>query len=98
MRDGKPSFTNATVRADAREADFYLSQSKMDAAPADEKEDFESAMTIFKPYIAAKKFKPFDGEAELIPGVRAMPAPGHTQAIRYMLSRVGARRWWSGET
>jgi glyoxylase-like metal-dependent hydrolase (beta-lactamase superfamily II) len=78
MRDGKPSFTNAIVRADAREAAFYLSQSKMDAAPADEKEDFESAMAIFKPYIAATKFKPFDGEAELIPGVRALPAPGHT--------------------
>jgi glyoxylase-like metal-dependent hydrolase (beta-lactamase superfamily II) len=78
MRDGKPSFTNATVRADVREAAFYLSQSKMDAAPTDEKEDFESAMAIFKPYIAATKFKPFDGEAELIPGVRAMPAPGHT--------------------
>jgi glyoxylase-like metal-dependent hydrolase (beta-lactamase superfamily II) len=78
MRDGKPAFTNATVRAAAREADFYLSQSKMDAAPADEKEDFESAMTIFKPYIAADKFKPFDGETQLIPGVRAIPTPGHT--------------------
>jgi glyoxylase-like metal-dependent hydrolase (beta-lactamase superfamily II) len=78
MRDGKPSFINATVRAEAQEGDFYLNQSKMDAAPADEKEDFESAMTIFKLYIAAKKFKPFVGEVELIPGIRAIPAPGHT--------------------
>ena len=78
MRDGEPSFANATVRADVREAAFYLSQSKMDAAPADEREDFESAMAILKPYIAATRFKPFDGEAELIPGIRAVPAPGHT--------------------
>jgi glyoxylase-like metal-dependent hydrolase (beta-lactamase superfamily II) len=78
MHDGKPSFTNAIVRADAREGDFYLSQSKMDAAPTGEREDFESAMTIFKPYIVAQKFKPFVGEAELIPGIRAVPAPGHT--------------------
>lgn len=49
MRDGKPRFANATVRAGAQEGDFYLNQSKMDAAPAEEKEDFESAMTIFKP-------------------------------------------------
>jgi len=28
----------------------------MDAAPADESEDFESAMMTFKPYIVAKKF------------------------------------------
>ena len=78
MRDGQPSFPNAIIRANAREADHYLSKSKMDAAPADEKEDYESAISIFKPYIASKKFKPFDGETELIPGVRAMPAPGHT--------------------
>lgn len=78
MRDGQPSFANATVRADVREAGRYLSQSQMDAAPVDEREDYESAMTIFKPYIAGKKFKPFDGETQLIPGVRAMPAPGHT--------------------
>lgn len=78
MRDGQPSFPNATIRADVREADHYLNQSRMDAAPADEREDFESAMAIFKPYIAAKRFKPFDGATQLIPGVRAMPAPGHT--------------------
>jgi glyoxylase-like metal-dependent hydrolase (beta-lactamase superfamily II) len=78
LRDGQPSFANATVRAHVREAGHYLSQSRMDAAPADEKEDYESAMAIFKPYIAAQKFKPFDGETQLIPGVRAIPAPGHT--------------------
>jgi glyoxylase-like metal-dependent hydrolase (beta-lactamase superfamily II) len=78
LRDGQPSFANAIVRADVREASQYLSQSQMNAAPADEKEDYESAMAIFKPYIAATKFKPFDGETQLIPGVRAMPAPGHT--------------------
>lgn len=78
MRDGKPGFPNATVRADVREADHFLSRSRMEAMPADEREDFESAMAIFEPYVAAKKFKPFDGETELIPGIRAKPAPGHT--------------------
>jgi glyoxylase-like metal-dependent hydrolase (beta-lactamase superfamily II) len=92
MRDGKPSFTNAIVRADTQEGDFYLSQSRMDAAPADEREDFESAMTIFKPYIAAKKFKPFVGEAELIPGIRAIPAPGHTPGHTiYMVESQGQK-------
>jgi glyoxylase-like metal-dependent hydrolase (beta-lactamase superfamily II) len=92
MRDGNPGFTNATVRADVREADFYLSQSKMDAAPADEKEDFASAMAIFKPYIAGKKFKPFDGETELTPGIRAVPAPGHTPGHTiYVIESQGER-------
>ena len=91
-RDGTPSFANATIRADVREAGRYLSQAQMDAAPADEREDYESAMTIFKPYIAAKKFKPFDGETQLIPGVRAMPAPGHTPGHTvYVLESRGER-------
>jgi glyoxylase-like metal-dependent hydrolase (beta-lactamase superfamily II) len=77
-RDGQANFSKATVRADVREADFYLNQSRMNALPPEEREDFESAMAMFKPYIAANRFKPFSGETELIPGVRAIPAPGHT--------------------
>jgi glyoxylase-like metal-dependent hydrolase (beta-lactamase superfamily II) len=92
MREGKPSFTHATVRADVHERDFYLSESKMNAAPADEREDFESAMTILKPYIAAQKFKPFTGEAELTPGIRAVPAPGHTPGHTiYVVESQGER-------
>src|SRR6185369_3024392 len=70
MRDGQPAFPKATIRADVHEAARYLSKAAMDAAPADEREDYESAMAIFKPYLASGKFKPFDGETQLIPGVR----------------------------
>jgi len=35
-------------------------------------------MASLNPYIAAGKFKPFDGETELAPGIRALPSPGHT--------------------
>ena len=76
--DGKRNFPNAIVRANSREADFYLSQAKLDAAPADEKEDLASAIATFKPYVAAKRFKTFDGETQLTPGIRAIPALGHT--------------------
>jgi glyoxylase-like metal-dependent hydrolase (beta-lactamase superfamily II) len=76
-RDGKPTFANAVVRANVREADYYLSKAQLAKHPY-EKEDFESAMASFKPYVEAKKFKTFTGETQLIPGIRAMPAPGHT--------------------
>lgn len=75
-RDGKPNFPNAVVRADVREANYWLNQANADAAGGG-KEDFESALAMFKPYIAAAKFKTFDGATELIPGIRAIPAPGH---------------------
>jgi glyoxylase-like metal-dependent hydrolase (beta-lactamase superfamily II) len=92
IRDGLPAFPNATVRADVREAGGYLSQAAMAAAPADEREDYESAMASFKPYIAAGKFKPFDGETQLIPGVRAVPAAGHTPGHTLYVIESGGER------
>ena len=74
----KPAFPNAIVRADTREGGFWLSQANLDAAPADAKGFFQGAMASLNPYVAAGKLKPFDGETELVPGIRAIPAPGHT--------------------
>ena len=78
MAGDKLVFPNATVRADKRDADYWLNKSKMDAAPKDAKETFQGAMASLNPYIAAGKFKTFDGATELVPGVRAMAAHGHT--------------------
>jgi glyoxylase-like metal-dependent hydrolase (beta-lactamase superfamily II) len=35
-------------------------------------------MASLNPYVAAGKFKPFDGNTELVLGVRAMASHGHT--------------------
>ena len=78
VTDGKMAFPNAVVRADMREGDFWLSQSNLDKAPADAKGFFQGAMASLNPYVAAGKLKPFDGETELVPGIRAIPARGHT--------------------
>jgi glyoxylase-like metal-dependent hydrolase (beta-lactamase superfamily II) len=74
----KPAFPNAVVRADTREGDYWLKTENMDKAPADAKGFFQGAMAALKPYADAGKFKPFDGETELVPGIRALPARGHT--------------------
>jgi glyoxylase-like metal-dependent hydrolase (beta-lactamase superfamily II) len=42
------------------------------------KDSFKGAMSSLNPYTTAGKFKPFEGETELVPGVRAVPAIGHT--------------------
>jgi glyoxylase-like metal-dependent hydrolase (beta-lactamase superfamily II) len=76
--NGQPVFANATIRADKHDADFWLSQANMDQAPADKKGFFQGAMASLNPYIKAGKFKPFDGEAELVPGISARPGKGHT--------------------
>lgn len=78
MAGDQLAFPNATVRADKHDADFWLSQSNMDAAPKDAKSFYQGAMTSLNPYIAAGKFKPFDGDTELIPGIKAKASRGHT--------------------
>lgn len=76
--DGKPAFPNAVVRFDKRDADFWLSPEQMDKAPADAKGFFQGAMASLKPYQEAGRVQPFDGATELLPGLRAQPAYGHT--------------------
>lgn len=78
MSGDKITFPNAIVRADRRDAEFWLSQENLDKAPEDMKKFFQAAQTSLNPYITAGKFKPFDGDTDLVPGVKAVAAPGHT--------------------
>jgi glyoxylase-like metal-dependent hydrolase (beta-lactamase superfamily II) len=78
LLDGKAAYPNAIVRASQQEADYWLSKAHMDAAPQDRKDGYQGAMNSLKPYLAAGKFKPFNGDIELLPGIRAVATPGHT--------------------
>ena len=78
MAGDKLAFANAVVRADRREAEFWLSPTNLDKAPADAKDFFKGAAASLDPYVAAGRFKPFAGDTDLVPGIRAMAAPGHT--------------------
>ena len=72
------AFPNALVRADKRDADFWLSQANLDKAPADGKGFFQGAMASLNPYVKAGKFNTFEGDTALVPGVRAQFTGGHT--------------------
>lgn len=76
--NGQRAFPNAVVRVDKRDAEFWLSEEKKNAAPQEMRQFFDAAVASFKPYQEGGKFKPFDGATELVPGVRAQPAYGHT--------------------
>lgn len=92
MSDNTIAFPNAIVRADKRDADHWLSQANLDAAPKEAKKYFQGAMTSINPYIAAGKFKPFDGNTELAPGVDAIAARGHTPGhTAYAIESKGQR-------
>ena len=78
VNDGKLVFTNATVHADQHDADFWLSQANLDKAPKESKGFFQGAMASLKPYVDSGKFKPFNGNTDLVPGIKALASPGHT--------------------
>ncbi len=71
-------FPNALVRADQHDVDFWLSSASLQLAPADKKASYETARAAFAPYIKADKFKAFDGDTELMPGIKAIATRGHT--------------------
>jgi glyoxylase-like metal-dependent hydrolase (beta-lactamase superfamily II) len=92
IADGKMTFPNATVRAAQEDADYWLSKEKMNAAPKEAKETFENAMKALMPYKAAGRFKPFSGDVELVPGVHAVAAHGHTPGHTvYVIESKGDR-------
>lgn len=75
---GVAAFPNATLRINKLDTDYWLSESNMNAAPEGAKGFFKGAITSAKPYVDSGKLKPFEGDTELVPGVRAMATYGHT--------------------
>ncbi|MFC3108072.1 MBL fold metallo-hydrolase [Undibacterium arcticum] len=92
MTGDQRSFPNAIVRADQHDADYWLSQENLDKAPADMKGFFQGAMASLNPYVKAGKFKSFDGDTELVPGIKAVAARGHTAGHSiYMVESKGQK-------
>ncbi len=99
LLNGKAAFANAVVRASRKEADYWLSKAARDAAPKDEKGGFDGAAQAFQPYVSAGRFKPFEGDTDLAPGIRAVPSPGHTPGHTvYLLTSRGQTMMFWGDT
>ena len=78
MAGEQRAFPNATVHIDKKDVDYWLSKANMDAAPEDKKGFFQGAMASVNPYVAAGKLKTFEGDAELVPGIKSSATYGHT--------------------
>ena len=86
------AFPNAIVRLDQADADFWLSEAKMKAAPKESQGFFQGAMASVNPYIAAGKLKTFQVGTELVPGIRTMATHGHTPGHTvYAVESKGAK-------
>jgi glyoxylase-like metal-dependent hydrolase (beta-lactamase superfamily II) len=78
LQDGKIAFPNATVHADKHDADFWLSAENLEKAPKEMKGFFQGAQLTLSPYVKSGQLKPFEGDTEIVPGVKAIATHGHT--------------------
>ena len=76
--DGKLAFPNATIHAGQEDADFWLSKANLEKATPEMKGFFQGAQSSLNPYVEAGKFKPLKDDADLVPGIKAVAAHGHT--------------------
>jgi glyoxylase-like metal-dependent hydrolase (beta-lactamase superfamily II) len=76
--NGVRIFPNATLHADKRDSDFWLSKARLDQAAPDSKGYFQGAMASVDPYVAAGRYEPFEADGEPVPGVHTLASVGHT--------------------
>jgi glyoxylase-like metal-dependent hydrolase (beta-lactamase superfamily II) len=75
---GKPLFTRARILVAQADSDFWLSQKIADGAPREVQPFFKMARDSAAPYLASGQWKTFTEGSELVPGIRAVKADGHT--------------------
>ena len=92
------TFPNAVVRADTREAKYWLDTKEMNKAPEAARGQFANAQSHIGPYVASGQFQTFDGAAAgargvtLVPGIRALATHGHTPGhTSYVIESHGAK-------
>ena len=92
VTDNRLTFPNAIVRVNKRDTDYWLSEANMEAAPADAKRFFQAAIASLTPCMRAGKLVLFDGNADLVAGIRAQAAYGHTPGhSMYMVESKGQK-------
>jgi glyoxylase-like metal-dependent hydrolase (beta-lactamase superfamily II) len=96
---GKRLYPNATVHVNQKELDFWTDKSAGDKAVDPTKEFFGQVAATVGPYISSGAVQTFDGEAEIFPGIRSVPAYGHTPGHTfYMLEDGGQKIAFMGDT
>ncbi|MBK4720886.1 MBL fold metallo-hydrolase [Azospirillum sp. YIM DDC1] len=92
--DGRIMFPNATVHVGQADLDFFLNRDNV--ARGLQPRHYDEAVATVGPYLKAGKVKPFTEQSEILPGVTAIPTPGHTpgHAFYRVTSRGESIEFW----
>lgn len=98
--EGKPVFPQADVYVSKAENDFWLSKEIAAGAPKEMQPFFKMAQDSAAPYQASGHWKTLagDGTGEVVPGIQAVNASGHTPGHRvYVVESQGQKFFITGD-
>lgn len=89
---GSVAFPKAKVYVSEPEAEFWLDSKIAQAAPEASRPFFEMAAKALALYVHKGDLRTFRGEAEVLPGITAIPSPGHTAGHSSFLLTSGSEQ------
>ncbi|MET0506344.1 MAG: MBL fold metallo-hydrolase [Luteibacter sp.] len=95
---GKAVFPRATVHVGKPDVDFFLAPANQNGANGYDKAYFQQGSQTIAPYQASGRLNPFSGRTEVLPGITAIPAPGHTPGhVVYRVESKGESMTFIGD-
>jgi glyoxylase-like metal-dependent hydrolase (beta-lactamase superfamily II) len=89
---GKKVYPNATIHVNKKELDFWTDKSAGEEAVEPTKQFFGQVAATVGPYISSGSVQTFEGEAQIFPGIRSIPAYGHTPGHTFYMLEAGDQR------
>lgn len=89
---GRTMFPNSVIHVHQAELDYWLDNQAEARAPAHHKHSFIQGRASLAPYRIAGKLRSFNGEVELLPGIRTVEAPGHTPGHTFYSVQSAGRK------
>ena len=77
-KDGKKVFPNAVVYVNKVDNQYWLSEQTAAKAPLERQIFFKLAQQSTRPYVDGEHWKPIEAGTEIVPGIKAVAAYGHT--------------------
>ncbi|MDR3438735.1 MBL fold metallo-hydrolase [Telmatospirillum sp.] len=97
-QDGSRIFPNADIYVAKAELDYWFDDQAKAHAKTENQKMFVEGRASLAPYIAAGRIRTFLGAATLFPGIRSIPAPGHTPGHSfYEVENEGHRMLFLGD-
>jgi glyoxylase-like metal-dependent hydrolase (beta-lactamase superfamily II) len=90
VHDSKVVFPHALIHVARPDLAFFLAPANQNGVGGYDKSYFQQATAIITPYLKSGQVRPFSGETQILPGIEAIPAPGHTPgSVMYRVESQG---------